>query len=688
MKRNAKKIISLLLALTVFVSSAPAAVAAEKTPADASAKEQQTSGSEKLKIFQAGYVGKVPAEGKALRGASYSTADIYKFILSSMRKMDTGWININKYKLTRTRLKSIASNVVNENPDLYYVSDGYNIIYKGSYVEKVKWSYTVSKAAKNSMDTKFKAAVNKAMSRVNSKMSKLEKAMVLHDYLTETITQTPSSNPKSHVHDVYGAFVDKKASFIGYTLAYYYLMGKIGVGHKYTANTAGTHFWNLVNINNKWYNVDVTADDVDFAGAYSRENFLISNEELLFGAPAEKVSVDNKYDGYYWRFMPSKIYYNSGKWGFGDAYGNYYEVSKLDNQLSNNNIKKSIEGGFLVTKAGNDYIYMNSKDENKIYKMSGNAETVLHDAGYGMVAFHLQGDSLIYSYAKDWNVKKADTSTFNYKSTKPVINTLSAASYKQINISWSPSGGNAASDVYEVWRSTDKKKFTKLCSKKFLDSNRTYKDTGIKTGVTYYYKVSRVSGGKKTDSSLKAVKTLPTASKITYAKAPAYNKVLLKWSKSSGAYGYTVYRATSAKGKYKAIKHTRSLSYTDSKLDTGRKYYYKVRPYSLSTKVYGSYSGYKTVKPVLASIKKASAKKKGRTTAKISWSKVSGASGYEVYKSTKKTKGYKKIKTTKSSSYTYKKCTKKKRNYFRIRAYRKVKGKKVYTGYKTVSVKM
>lgn len=71
---------------------------------------------------------------------------------------------------------------------------------------------------------------------------------------------------------------------------------------------------------------------------------------------------------------------------------------------------------------------------------------------------------------------------------------------------------------------------------------------------------------------------------------------------------------------------------------------------------------------------------------------MSGATGYEVFMSTKKSKGYTRIKNItkgKTVTYTKKKLTKKKTYYFKIRAYKTVKGIKVYSSYsKIVAVKI
>ena len=67
--------------------------------------------------------------------------------------------------------------------------------------------------------------------------------------------------------------------------------------------------------------------------------------------------------------------------------------------------------------------------------------------------------------------------------------------------------------------------------------------------------------------------------------------------------------------------------------------------------------------------------------------KVKKASGYEIYMSSKKNSGYKKTATVKKVSavkYTKKKLKAGKKYYFKVRTYRTVKGKKIYSSYSKV----
>ena len=118
-------------------------------------------------------------------------------------------------------------------------------------------------------------------------------------------------------------------------------------------------------------------------------------------------------------------------------------------------------------------------------------------------------------------------------------------------------------------------------------------------------------------------------------------------------------------------------------------YFYKFRGYvtlTNGTKVYSDWSntlytqtGYK---PSAPSVSATSPKKK---TAKLTWSKVSKAKGYIVYKSTKKKKGFKKVKTTNKTSCTFKKLKKGKKYYFKVKTYRVIYGVKLYSKFSKVA---
>lgn len=102
----------------------------------------------------------------------------------------------------------------------------------------------------------------------------------------------------------------------------------------------------------------------------------------------------------------------------------------------------------------------------------------------------------------------------------------------------------------------------------------------------------------------------------------------------------------------------------------------------------GNYTGTKTITFKIVPGKVSTPKLKGKSKSlSISWKRRKEATGYEVYVSTKKSSGYKKVKTiTKNSTvkYTKKKLKRKKKYYVKVRAYKKVGSKKYYGTFSSV----
>jgi len=68
----------------------------------------------------------------------------------------------------------------------------------------------------------------------------------------------------------------------------------------------------------------------------------------------------------------------------------------------------------------------------------------------------------------------------------------------------------------------------------------------------------------------------------------------------------------------------------------------------------------------------------------MSWAKVTGAAGYEIYRSDEKSGTYKLIKTVTTNSCTNSGLKAGSKYYYKVRAYKTVNGKKVYGVYSDV----
>ncbi|MBO6047910.1 MAG: MBL fold metallo-hydrolase [Erysipelotrichaceae bacterium] len=154
-----------------------------------------------------------------------------------------------------------------------------------------------------------------------------------------------------------------------------------------------------------------------------------------------------------------------------------------------------------------------------------------------------------------------------------------------------------------------------------------------------------------------------------------YKGVLIKWNEVLGAKDYVVQYQQKGTTKWTTLKTTSATSYKAADLASGKGYYFRI-------KIKG-YSAYKK-SSLIYTLKKVSqpkVTKKTKTSTKVTWSKVSGASGYEVSANTTSEK--KVVKTTTSTSATV--SVKKGKEYeYYVRAYKTVSGKKIYAPWSNV----
>ena len=131
----------------------------------------------------------------------------------------------------------------------------------------------------------------------------------------------------------------------------------------------------------------------------------------------------------------------------------------------------------------------------------------------------------------------------------------------------------------------------------------------------------------------------PGTVKLNSISAPAYNKINVKWKKTSGATHYIVYYKKEGTKKWTKIKtldnSKSSYTHTSSKkypIVVGQKYTYTVKAYNTKTKKAGYFNkkGLTTyTKPAMVKNVKASYKD-GIVT--LTWNKAAGADKYLVYR--------------------------------------------------------
>lgn len=145
----------------------------------------------------------------------------------------------------------------------------------------------------------------------------------------------------------------------------------------------------------------------------------------------------------------------------------------------------------------------------------------------------------------------------------------------------------------------------------------------------------------------------------------------LSWSAVKGATGYRVYKYDSKTKSYKRLQDVTGTSITVSKLSAGKTDKYKIKAYTVKSKVayYSTSSPEFTVATLPAKVTGVNQSTPNASSYTLTWKAVSGATGYAVYKYDSKTKSYKHLINVSSTSYKLQKLSAAKTDSYKVRAY-------------------
>lgn len=226
----------------------------------------------------------------------------------------------------------------------------------------------------------------------------------------------------------------------------------------------------------------------------------------------------------------------------------------------------------------------------------------------------------------------------NLKQTSTTLNS--------VTISWSPANGAQGYVVID--------KDTRILADVKGTSHTLYLPEGT---VDYLIGVVPYDANNYGTSALDAIYVATKPKKITGLKIngafASKNKLNVIWNDST-CYGFEAYCYNKSNKLVQKVDESNYRSTTFSKTNTQNIYSVKVKPYVYingNQKLYGDMSStlYAVPQPRITTQNK----DVNLHSVKLKWKKVKGASKYVIYVSTKKTSGYKKVATVKSSKNSY-----------------------------------
>lgn len=336
MKKNAKRTVLILLA--VLIIAVPLSAFAEDIAIALFAHEYTDS----VELLQEGSFDEAIVESAEFveenadkmndSNSARASMTLEEYIYRQLKYVE-GQIApaIYGFSVTMDEFKKVYTNVINDHPDLFYVSSSYSYTtYDDKTVYYAYPYYIMDSTEVSKAKAIFEKGVQRALSQVNDSMTDVQKVLTLHDYFCNIATYPADAetNDKQIYHSAYGIFYDGKTVCAGYTLAFTYVLDRLGIESEYVVSTEMSHAWNKVKINGRWFNIDLTYDDnslndgrPNVYGSVFHRCFLKSDDFMgtadgyyhYGGATLDDTAANNKdYDTSTWNDVSTNIYFYKG----------------------------------------------------------------------------------------------------------------------------------------------------------------------------------------------------------------------------------------------------------------------------------------------------------------------------------------------------------------------------------------
>lgn len=363
---------------------------------------------------------------------------------------------------TEEILLCVMSDIRQKTPDLFWVGSDYTwwfyndankkvikIGYSLNYPDDIDVSQGLQSVidAVSSLTAEYNGYVKSITDQIPAAYSDYEKILFTNDYLCVQYQYDGTYN-KETSYNAYGFLKTGTGVCQGYSLAFMAIMDRLGIQCDSVISSKMNHMWNLVQVNGKWYHIDVTWNDPTFSDPYKdwygqayHKYFLLSSACMQdnkyknhtgFDVDSYGYQIGNEYDNIgvdLDQSLKSSFVELNGTW-YNTGYNNYYtglyalESSDIVS-ITNETLKVPMHqiggwgyyGAYSYLAKYKDMILFNTPVS--IYAFDGEnfyeiyKPTILNE-GEKIYGFDIHGDSMRLQIAKNPNVDGIQNATEVY----------------------------------------------------------------------------------------------------------------------------------------------------------------------------------------------------------------------------------------------------------------------------------
>lgn len=194
---------------------------------------------------------------------------LYRQIYANANDLNQAFSPVEEIQVDE--LTDIFAAVFNDHPELFFMETAYYCKYKRNG-QCAEIDLAFNRTAQNLENERalFHQKAEEILSGARSLSSDYEKEKYVHDALTDRVTYNLSGEMGQ---SAYSALVNGQSVCAGYARAFQYLMQQLSIPCYYCTGYAGeNHAWNIVALDDGYYNADVTWDDAEEKRSYDYFN--------------------------------------------------------------------------------------------------------------------------------------------------------------------------------------------------------------------------------------------------------------------------------------------------------------------------------------------------------------------------------------------------------------------------------
>ena len=185
---------------------------------------------------------------------------VYKQIYANALSYSTTFVPVEKIDIKE--IKEVFESIYNDHPELFWINTSYS--YKYTSDDKcvqiiLSFNETVDDIEYHKK--LFNDEANKIINEANKYSTNCAKEKYVHDTIVKNVKYDKKANMNQ---SAYSALVNKKTICAGYSRAFQYIMIQLHIPTYYCVGISNVnHAWNIVKLDDGYYNVDLTWDTSD-----------------------------------------------------------------------------------------------------------------------------------------------------------------------------------------------------------------------------------------------------------------------------------------------------------------------------------------------------------------------------------------------------------------------------------------